>query len=765
MTIAPRQHGSDEGKVSAGGIDLILRDLDALPTLPSVAARVLRLAARAERWAAGEGAAVLQETAEIVRPDPSVTARLLALAHEASSRPARTVPQALSVLGCQAARAALLAVRAFDPPGASGAPLDCPAFWRHCIAVACASAGLAGRTGVPIEPAEAFVCGLLHDLGKLALAVCLPKSYRRVVDAACARAGNVAEYERNFIGLDHCVVGRHLARLWNLGGRIENVIWLHHLAPQAIPAAVPDREVIALVGLADALARQHHVGSSGNFTFARTPAEQAAALRVPADVLAEVASHLADEVERHAAACGLAERGRDGSYAAAVAAAGAELGRLSAALGRRAEQAGVEAEAFRRLRRLLADLPVDATVNDALEAMAGAIADGSGSHVVAYALDEAAGRVVCVRAAAPAERASQSLPAAEDLRTDRPPGPDAHQALSALLADPSDLADWADPVGCRHRAFLSAGRWVGGAFVSAADAEADPLPPALADALAALLAIVAQRARAVVLGEQLAAAAQQLAEGEADLVEARSLAAVAEMAAGAAHELNNPLAVVSGRAQLMRERARTAEERKVWQLMAEQAQRISDIITALMEFASPPPPRREAFDLGDLAEQTLKEFVASDAIQAGAVRADMTTGRLFRVRADRRQIRSALWELLANAANAAKADGRVHLTVEADEMNGAVVLAVRDDGPGMDADTLAHAFTPFYSAQPAGRRRGMGLSQAKRNVENNGGRVWITSQAGEGTTVHVALPAAGTNEADEEHDRDREDRDRAGGGR
>ena len=764
MASPPRQHGSDEGKVSAERIDLILRDLDALPTLPSVAARVLRLAARAERWDAAGGAAAQGEIADVVRPDPSLTARLLALTSEASPTPARTVPQALSALGPEAARAAMLAVRAFEPPGPSGGPLDYAAFWRHCIAVACAAAGLAERTGAPVEAPEAFVCGLLHDLGKLALAVCLPKSYRRAVDAACARAGNVAEYERNFIGLDHCVVGRHLGRLWNLGERIENVIWLHHQAPQAIPPAVPDREIIDLVGLADTIARQQQAGFSGNFTFPRTPAQQAAELRVPADVLAEVSSHLADEVERHAAACGLDGRGREGSYAAAVAAAGAELGRLSAALGRRAEQAGVEAEAFRRLRRLLADLPADATVNDALEAIAGAIAGGPGSHVVAYALDEAARQVVCVRAGPPAA-ASQSLPAAEDLRTDRPPGPDAYEALSALLADPPDLADWVDPAGRRHRAFVSAGRWVGGAFVPAGGAEADAVPAALVDALGALLAIVGLRARAAVLGEQLAAAAQELAEVEGALVEARSLSAVAEMAAGAAHELNNPLAVVSGRAQLMRERARTAEERKVWQLMAEQAQRISDIITALMEFASPPPPRPEAFDLGALAEQTLNELVASNAIQAGAVRSDMTTGRLCRVWADRRQIRSALWELLANAANAAKADGRIHLTVEADEMNGAVLLAVRDNGPGMDADTLAHAFTPFYSAQPAGRRRGMGLPQAKRSVESNGGRIWITSQVGEGTTVHVALPAAGTNEADEEHDRARQDRDRAGGGR
>ena len=67
-------------------------------------------------------------------------------------------------------------------------------------------------------------------------------------------------------------------------------------------------------------------------------------------------------------------------------------------------------------------------------------------------------------------------------------------------------------------------------------------------------------------------------------------------------------------------------------------------------------------------------------------------------------------------------------------------MTVRDTGPGMDARTLDSAFTPFFSAQRAGRRRGLGLPRAKRYVENNGGRIWIRTRPGEGTTVYVQLP-------------------------
>ena len=72
-----------------------------------------------------------------------------------------------------------------------------------------------------------------------------------------------------------------------------------------------------------------------------------------------------------------------------------------------------------------------------------------------------------------------------------------------------------------------------------------------------------------------------------------------------------------------------------------------------------------------------------------------------------------------------------------------VVIRVTDNGPGMDAETLAAAFTPFYSNRPAGRGRGMGLARAKRIVQANGGEIWIDSQPNQGTTVSVALPRSG----------------------
>jgi signal transduction histidine kinase len=207
--------------------------------------------------------------------------------------------------------------------------------------------------------------------------------------------------------------------------------------------------------------------------------------------------------------------------------------------------------------------------------------------------------------------------------------------------------------------------------------------------------------------------------------------------------LNNPLAVVSGRAQLMRERATSESERQTWQVIAEQAQRVSDIVTELMDFANPQTPRPESVAVGELVTEAIDRFLSSEHSQAKAVRFDIQEeGDLPQVWIDRAQLCDVLVELIANAATAEGRRPRVTVTAQADDLGQAVQLTVRDEGPGMDEQTLAHAWTPFFSLQRAGRRRGLGLPKAKRYVESNGGRMWITSLPGKGTTVHLNLPVA-----------------------
>ena len=320
-------------------------------------------------------------------------------------------------------------------------------------------------------------------------------------------------------------------------------------------------------------------------------------------------------------------------------------------------------------------------------------------------------------------------------------------AAGRLLRRGEELLEWIDAGSYIHRAVVCEGRWIGGVFLPSDNgggcAVSEELQQAVAAGAGLALAMVQGRARAVLLGEQLAEAREILDQTQEALTEARALAAVVEMAAGAAHELNNPLAIVSGRAQLMAAKAAGEEDRKVWSLISQQAQRMSDIISDLMSFASPPPPQPGEIDPAELLSQAAERLRSSDEAQVRSSKVDITVSQgAASLWADREQVLGVLGELMHNAARAC--DGRqaaIHLSADQGPEDGWVTLSVADEGEGMDEATLAKAFTPFFSARRAGRRRGLGLARARRTVEANGGRIFLRSKAGEGTTATVQLPS------------------------
>src|SRR5688500_2836519 len=318
-----------------------LQQLEQLPTLPAVAVRVLDVTA-------DEGSSA-KEVTSLISTDIALSARILQLVHRADAGvrgEVNSVERAVVLLGFDAVRSAVLAVTVFHTLSASGGPssnhghghasghgadgkghFSREAFWKHCVAVACCAellAGAANRNAVasiaagsgaptappsssavapsqprphePLNPSEAFICGLLHDLGKVALDAVLPKSFSRVVEAADLLRGNVADVERTVIGIDHMVAGKRLAERWKLPAAIRDCIWLHGQSPDALPATVSDPLLVNLVTLADQLVREQHLGYSGNYAFAVNRQTLLDALGLTADnvdaILQRLISHI-----------------------------------------------------------------------------------------------------------------------------------------------------------------------------------------------------------------------------------------------------------------------------------------------------------------------------------------------------------------------------------------------------------------------------------------------------------------------------------------
>jgi len=216
---------------------------------------------------------------------------------------------------------------------------------------------------------------------------------------------------------------------------------------------------------------------------------------------------------------------------------------------------------------------------------------------------------------------------------------------------------------------------------------------------------------------------------------------LSRLAAGAAHELNNPLAVISGRAQMLLANTADGDDARALRTICEQARRASDMVNELIETAKPPTPDREPIRLADWVER-MRQYWFGVAGDDDASFDTHLADPNVRVWADPDQLDTVSEAILDNARQYAKSEN-VHLSINSTgaESDETIVLSVRDDGVGMTPETAAHAFDPFYSQREAGRGRGLGLTRALRLVEVNGGRLWIESGRDVGTTIHVALPS------------------------
>jgi signal transduction histidine kinase len=202
--------------------------------------------------------------------------------------------------------------------------------------------------------------------------------------------------------------------------------------------------------------------------------------------------------------------------------------------------------------------------------------------------------------------------------------------------------------------------------------------------------------------------------------------------------MNNPLAVISGRSQLLASQLEDPKLKQAAATVAEQAHRLSQIITDLMAFARPEPPAVGPAELAELLDGALGEVRAAQ--DPGGRRLELTMAEVPRVLVDPRQVREALVQVLHNALQSTdETTGWIGIHAAYDAVSSRVVVSISDNGRGMDPETLKRAFDPFFSSLPAGRRRGMGLAKALRWIESSGGAMRLESRVGEGTRVTVVL--------------------------
>ncbi|HXH82796.1 MAG TPA: ATP-binding protein, partial [Candidatus Tectomicrobia bacterium] len=227
--------------------------------------------------------------------------------------------------------------------------------------------------------------------------------------------------------------------------------------------------------------------------------------------------------------------------------------------------------------------------------------------------------------------------------------------------------------------------------------------------------------------------------------QAEKLAGIGTLAAGIAHELNNPIGIISSRTELMlldaEARPLPDDLREDLRVLHRHAQRVARIAQGLLSFARQAPHERRPIDLNQVVDETLvlmEKSIARDGVRLTCRLAP----ELPSVQGDASALQQVLMNLLTNARDALGGEGEVAIVTDATTDPRGVRLTVRDTGPGIPPDVLPRIFDPFFTTKPEGT--GLGLAVSYGIVRDHQGTVDVQSAPGRGTTFTLTFPAATT---------------------
>ncbi len=231
----------------------------------------------------------------------------------------------------------------------------------------------------------------------------------------------------------------------------------------------------------------------------------------------------------------------------------------------------------------------------------------------------------------------------------------------------------------------------------------------------------------------------QLQENARKMTESKKLATLGQLAAGIAHEINNPLGGILMYSHMLREDLKMEENRENVTKIGREADRCKKIVKGLLDFARQTKPERTESNLN----LVLNEVIALLEHQAIFHNIEITKDynpSVPLLNFDVTQMQEVFMNLILNAAQAMDGKGTLTVVTEIIEEGRTVRVEIRDTGPGISGDTLERIFEPFFTTKEIGRGTGLGLSIAYGIVERHHGEIRVESELGKGTSFFVKLP-------------------------
>jgi signal transduction histidine kinase len=324
------------------------------------------------------------------------------------------------------------------------------------------------------------------------------------------------------------------------------------------------------------------------------------------------------------------------------------------------------------------------------------------------------------------------------------------QALGAHLASlfPAELAERFEPAGedngiqniykfpLRRLDAAPAGAAPGGGeeALALAPVESEPAGALVNIAVAPLVSRDGARIGRLIIFDDVTARD----ELERRVVQADKLSSVGLLAAGVAHEVNTPLAVISTYAQMLAKQVEGDERKSVLlDKIAKQTFRASEIVNSLLNFSRTGPRRFEELDLGKVIRETLT--LVDHQLEKSAIRVELDLEEpLAAIRGNAGQLQQVFLNLVLNARDAMEHGGTLRIRAYQDEAG--VHVEVADTGPGIPPEHLSRIYDPFFTTKAARKGTGLGLSVTYGIVRDHGGGIEVDSRPGEGTRFRLEFP-------------------------
>jgi len=244
------------------------------------------------------------------------------------------------------------------------------------------------------------------------------------------------------------------------------------------------------------------------------------------------------------------------------------------------------------------------------------------------------------------------------------------------------------------------------------------------------------------LEEKVHQRTEELVTMQARVAQAERLASVGMLAAGVAHEINNPLGGILALTSLAVEDMKPDDPAKPnLEEVVRQTERCRDIVKGLLEFSRQSKAGSETVDVNEVLQDTLT-LLGNQSIFFNVQLIKDWDATIPRVLADRSQLQQVFTNLLVNAAQAMDERGTITLGTRYSAGDGHVEISIADTGHGIDPETIDRIFDPFFTTKESGKGSGLGLSIAYGIVTKHGGTIKVSSRPGGGSTFTVRFPAA-----------------------